>query len=722
MSTPASPTPASSNAGSAAQPARLPGSLEANKRIARWVKVHKDGTIELTPGKVDIGQGISTALAQIAADELGVRLERIRMVRASTAFSPDEGVTSGSQSIQESGTAIRWVCAEVRAIYLAAAAERLGVPADRLRIEDGAFLGDGNLASSYWELADDRLLDRDATATAKPLPVTARRIAGQSAQRLDIPDKVFGRPRFLHDQKFEGMLHGRAVRPARPGAALANVEEAKAKAMPGVVAVVRDGNFLGVVAESERAAILAHETLTRSATWEGGADLPDSADLETWLRRQPAETTISARKDGQAAGEKHETIRRQYTKPYIAHASIGPSIAIATWTAPDRVEVVSHSQGIYNLRTDLAKVLGLPPENVVVAHGEGSGCYGHNAADDVALDAALLARAVPGKPVRLLWTRADELAWGPLGPAQTVAIEADLDASGEVIAWRHDIWANGHTSRPGRAKVPTLLAGYHIAKAFPMEPAVNPALPTGGGADRNSQPAYDFPNWVVTNHRLLEMPVRASAMRSLGGFANVFAIESFVDELAAKWGEDPVAWRLRHLPDPRARAVVEAAARRAGWANWQKREGVGHGIGYARYKHNQTYCAVVAEIEVDTAVRVRRLVAAVDAGEVINPDGLINQTEGGCIQAASWTLLETVRFEDGRVTSDSWEAYPILKFSEVPRVEVEVINRPEERGMGGGEHTMGPVAAAIANAVYDALGVRVYELPITPERIVAAMG
>jgi nicotinate dehydrogenase subunit B len=703
-------------------PEKLPGSLEANKRISSWIKVHANGTIEVTPGKVDIGQGISTALAQIAADELGVNFDRIRMVRASTAFSPDEGVTSGSQSVQESGTALRWVCAEVRAIYLAAAAERLGVPVENLKVDDGAMLGEGNAATSYWELADPKLLDRDATATAKPKESLARAIAGQSIQRLDIPDKVFGVPRFIHDQKIQGMLHGRVVRPARQGATLASLDDAKAKALPGVVAIVRDGSFVGVVAETEDVAIKAQQLLAKGAVWTGGFAVPDSVDLKGWLTKQPAETTISAKQEGRPAAAKLKTIRREYTKPYIAHASIGPSCALAAWPDAGSVKVVSHSQGIFNLRADLQKVLGLPLDKIEVAHGEGSGCYGHNAADDVALDAVLLARAVPGRTVRMLWTRADELTWGPLGPAQTVAIEADLDASGEVVAWRHDIWSNGHTSRPGRAKIPTLLAGYHIGRAFPMEPATNPPLPGGGGSDRNSIPAYDFPNWRVTNHRLLNMPVRASAMRSLGGFANVFAIESFIDELACEWGEDPVSWRLRHLADPRSRAVVEAAARRAGWKNWTKREGVGHGIAYARYKHSQAYCAVVAEVEVDAAVRVTRLVAAVDVGEVINPDGVINQTEGGCIQAASWTLLESVRFEDGRVSSDSWENYPILRFSEIPKIEVEIVNRPDERAMGGGEHTMGPVAAAIANAVNDALGVRVYELPITPERIVAAMG
>ena len=713
-------TPAATPATSAAAPAKLPGSLETNRRISKWIKIQSDGVIEITPGKVDIGQGISTALAQIAADELGVAFERIRMIPANTATSPDEGVTSGSQSIQESGTAVRWVCAEVRAIYLAAAAERLGVDPASLRVEDGNIIGEGNAGTSYWELADSRLLDRDATATAKPKLSTARAIAGQAIQRLDIPDKVFGRRRFIHDQPIEGILHGRVARPARPGAKLTALDDTKARALPGVLAIVRDGSFLGVVAEAEDIAIKAQELLAKGATWEGGDTLPGNDDLKGWLTKQPAETTISAKQEGNATGPKVKTIRREYTKPYIAHASIGPSCAIAIWPDEVSVRVMSHSQGIYNLRADLQKVLGLPLEKIVVQHAEGAGCYGHNAADDVALDAVLLARAVPGRHVRMLWTRAEELAWGPLGPAQTVAIEADLDASGGVVAWRHDIWANGHTSRPGRSKIPTLLAGYHIEKAFPMEPAVNPPLAGGGGSDRNSIPAYDFPNWCVTNHRLLTMPVRASAMRSLGGFANVFAIESFVDELAAEWGDDPVEWRLRHLPDPRARAVVEAAARRAGWKDWKKREGFGHGIAYARYKHTQAYCAVIAEVEVDAAVRVHRLVAAIDVGEIINPDGVINQTEGGCIQAASWTLLEAVKIEDGRVASDSWESYPILKFSDVPKVEVELVNRPEERAMGGGEHTMGPVAAAIANAVNDALGVRVRELPITPERIVAA--
>jgi CO/xanthine dehydrogenase Mo-binding subunit len=309
----------------------------------------------------------------------------------------------------------------------------------------------------------------------------------------------------------------------------------------------------------------------------------------------------------------------------------------------------------------------------------------------------------------------------PFGAAQCVDIEADLDEKGEIVAWRHDVWGNGHVLRPGRAKTPTLIAATELAKPFQRMLASNPPMAGGGGAERNSVPAYEFPSWQITNHRLLTMPIRTSALRTLGAFANVFAIESFMDELAAERGEDRVAFRLRHLKDPRSRDVLEAAARRAGWSKWRRQDGKGRGVGFARYKGFGAYCAAIAEVDADPDIRVRRIVVAVDVGEVINPDGVENQIEGGAIQATSWTLKEAVRFDRTRITSDSWEAYPILRFSEVPAVEVEIITRPEEKAMGAGEAAHGPVAGAIGNAVFDALGVRVRDLPVTRERIIAAM-
>jgi CO/xanthine dehydrogenase Mo-binding subunit len=414
------------------------------------------------------------------------------------------------------------------------------------------------------------------------------------------------------------------------------------------------------------------------------------------------------------------TLKRQYSRPFLAHASMAPSCAIAHWTGTG-VHVWAHTQGIFNLRADLALVLALPPGKIVVEHAEGAGCYGQNGADDVALEAALLARAAPGRPVRLMWSREDEMAWAPLGASQLVDLEADLDSDGEIVGWRHDVWGNGHVSRPGRGKTPTLQAAWLLAKPFPRGVAVNPPLEGGGGSERNATPLYDFPAWRITNHRLLTMPIRTSSLRTLGAFANVFAIESFMDELAAELGEDPAAFRLRHLADPRARAVIDAAAKRAGWDTWKKRDGAGRGIAYSRYKQVGAYCAAVAEVEGDAEIRVTRLVLAVDVGEVINPDGVANQMEGGAIQATSWTLKEAVRFDRRRITSDTWETYPILRFSEVPAVEVEILARPEEKTLGAGEAAHGPVAGAIANAVFDALGVRVRDLPITRDRLIAAM-
>jgi CO/xanthine dehydrogenase Mo-binding subunit len=701
--------------------AELPVSLKGNPRLSQWLQFHSGGTIELRPGKIEIGQGILTALAQIAADELDVSLARVSVRAATTAASPNEGVTSGSLSIEQSGSAVRHAAAEARAIYLRVAAQRLGVAPELLRVEDGTIVGPGNLRTSYWELADPALLERNATAAVATKPPAARRVAGTSAARIDLPDKVFGRPRFLHDMAMPGLLHARVLKPAAPGARLLALDAAGVRSLPGVIAVVRDGSFAGVVAENEQAAQAALLALRNSARWSDGVALPDEDDLAAWLKSQPVDSKVI---DERAEGGTSSAVRclsRQYTRPFIAHAAMAPSCAIAQWTQGGGVSVWSHTQGVFNLRADIALTCGLSADAIVVTHVEGAGCYGHNGADDVALDAVLLARAVPDRPVRLLWSREDELSWSPFGAAMAVEIEADLDAGGAIVAWRTDIWSNGHTSRPGRATQPTLLSASLLEEPFAPFVSVDPPQAGGGGSGRNAVPAYRFPSWRIRSHRLLTMPLRVSALRTLGGFANVFAIESFIDELAAEVGEDPLAFRQRHLSDPRARAVLEAAAQRAGWTSWSKREGVGHGIAFARYKNFGAYCAAVAEVEGKAEIRVRRLVLAVDAGEVINPDGLANQIEGGAIQATSWTLREAVRFDRRRITSDTFETYPILRFSEVPAVEVAIIPRPEEKAVGAGEAAHGPVGAAIANAVADALGVRVRNLPITRARIIAAM-
>lgn len=697
---------------------KLPTSLAANPKLSSWVRFTDEGHVAISPGKVEIGQGIVTALAQIAADELDVEIIRIEMIRTSTATSPNEGATSGSLSVQQSGRALRHVCAEVRQLFLAAASERLGVDASQLDVDDGTISGPGNVRTSYWELTDEVSLDRDATAGVTAKIAAKRAVAGHSVQRVDIPDKVFARPRFIHDRALPDLLHGRVLRPDVSGARLIALNEAAARAVPGLVAIVRDGSFAGVVADGEVASEAALKALRKGATWSAGEPLPDEDDLAGFLRSQPVETTVIDARTA-ATIKSARTLRRQYTRPYIAHASIAPSCAMARWD-DDRVHVWTHSQGVYLLRADLAIVLKLPAESIIVEHMEGAGCYGHNAADDVALDAVLLAKAATGRPVRVQWSRHDEMSHAPFGAAMAIEIEADLDADNEIVGWRHAIWSNGHAARPGRAAQPALLAATEIANPYPRMISSNPPAANGGGGDRNSVPLYDFPAWTITSHRLLTMPVRTSALRTLGAQGNVFAVESLLDEIAALRGEDPIQFRLRHLRDDRAKDVIRAAARRAHWKP-QKRSGIGHGVGFSRYKNTGAYCAAIAEIEGTDDIRVKRLTLAVDVGEAINPDGVVNQIEGGAIQATSWVLKERVRFDRTRITSTSWTDYPILTFSEVPAVDVEIIQRPEIEPVGAGEAAHGPVTAAIANAVFDCLGVRVRDLPITRDKIIAAM-
>jgi len=705
----------------------LPPSVAANPRLGDWLRVLPAGVIEVRPGKVELGQGVLTALAQVAAEELDVSPGRVRVMPAATGISPDEGYTSGSMSIQHSGAALRLVCAEARGRYLAAATARLGVAEDKLTVADGRILAPDGRATSYWELADDGLLDQPATGGYQPKPASAYRVVGTSLPRLDLTDKLTGRPRYAHDLSLDGLCYGRIVRPPSRGATLAGLDTAAALALPGVLAVVWDGSFLGVVAEREEVALRAADRLRAGAAWERRPTLPDSGDLPAFLCSAAAETTVLAEHGGPPSpGQIAASVEATYHRPYLAHASMGPASATALVSdqggpKDPRLRVWSHTQGVYQLRAGLARALGIAEDDITVTHVAGAGCYGHNGADDVALDAALLAMAVSGRPVQVVWSRADELGWAPFGPAAVVRITAEVDKTGNVLAWRHQIWGNGHTTRPGSGPSGGLLAAGHRAGGRNIEAAAEPPMSRGGGAGRNSVPGYGFPAYQVVNHRLLDMPLRTSALRSLGAFLNVFAAESFMDELATAAGRDPVEYRLACLTDPRARAVVESAAGRSGWGDWPPAESVGHGIGFARYKNTSAYCAVIAEVAAVSEIRVRRLTIAVDAGLVINPDGAANQIEGGAIQAASWALKEQVRFDRYGVTSDTWETYPILRFSEVPAVDVELLPGNANPALGIGEAAQGPTAAAIGNAVYDALGVRVRALPLTAEHILAAM-
>jgi len=573
---------------------------------------------------------------------------------------------------------------------------------------------------SYWELATDDLLAREATAEIAPKPASQHTVIGTPTPRRDIPAKVSGAPVYVHDLDLPGMLHGRIARPPSYDARLVELDEAEVRSLPGVVALVRDGSFVGVIAAREEQALRALARVKRLARWEEKTVLPETTDPRFLLQEATEDEVISEKRDAAAAARAAKTLEAEYTRPYIAHGALGPSCAVAQFEN-GRYKVWTHSQGIYPLRNDLAGVLAMDKERIAVIHMDGAGCYGHNGADDAALDAVLLARAVPGRPVRVQWSREDEFMWEPYGPAMVVKLKAALDSTGNIIDWTEDIWSNSHSARPSGLGGINLLAAWHLAQPFKPSPPRNPPLP-GGGSHRNGIPLYEFPNQRVTNRLVKRMPVRVSALRALGATANIFAIESFMDELAAAAGADPVEFRLRHLKDPRARAVIETVAAKAGWRKGEKGDGArGRGVGFARYKNGACYLAVIAEVEAGNNIAVKRVWAAIDAGLVINPDGLINQTEGGIIQASSWALKEAVRFDRSRILTSNWDDYPILTFEESPQVEVTIVNRPELPPLGAGEGQQGPTAAAIANAICNAMGVRLRDMPFTRERVMAAL-
>jgi nicotinate dehydrogenase subunit B len=703
--------------------ARLPGSLNNNRLLQAWVRIGGDGSATVYTGKVELGQGILTALWQIAAEELDLSPSRVRIYSADTALSPDEGQTAGSQSIENSGTALRLACAEVRGMLVDAAAVKLAVPASSLNVADGVIMTADRLKVTYAEAIAELDLNREASGKVAPKPVSAHKIVGQPTPRLDIPGKVTGRISYVQDIFEAGMVHGRVVRPPRYGSTLESVDEAAVSNMTGVIKVVRDGSFLGVVAEREEQAVKAREALARAAKWKLGPELPDPANIHAHLKSLPNKPEVIGVKQGAAlAAAGSRTLEATYTKPYLAHGSIGPSCAVATFLN-GRMIVWTHSQGVFPLRNELAKALKLPAKDIRCIHVEGSGCYGQNGADDVAMDAALLARAVPDKPVRLQWMRDDEFAWEPFGPAMSMSIKASLDTDGQIGDWQYQVWSNTHSMRPESTDGANLLAAWYMAEPHMHGEPKGIPQPAGGG-DRNAIPLYEFPNQKVVHHFIPEMPIRVSALRTLGAYANVFAIECFMDEMAALAKADPVAFRLAHLKDPRAKAVIEKVAT---MANWKPGEAGsrGRGVGFAKYKNLATYVAVIADVEIDRAsgnVRVPRIWAAADSGLIINPDGLRNQIEGGILQSTSWTLYEQVRFDKNGIRSRDWESYPIMTMPDVPKVTVELINRPGERPLGAGEASQGPTVAAIANAVAHATGKRLRDLPLDAGRVKAALG
>ena len=707
-------------------------SLKTNPLLAQWLRFEVDGTVTVFTGKAELGQGILHALKLMASHELSVPVASIHIEAANTQHSPDEGMTSGSLSVQDSGLAIRQACAH--------AAQLLKTHA----------------CASYAELSAriDENLAVDVTVPAKS---TALTMTDGRDDRHDLKALIHGKPIFLQDlginvdlTPIKNLLHGRMVR--GPGLRCELLTESWAGAvalLPEGVQAFRDGGLVGVVAPTEELAEKLAGKLQRLLKWnvqilpdcrEGGVDLFDVAPaMDSQVFHEAGQL-----QEASTGAKVYEAV---YFRPALHHGSMGPSVALAVWESAEAnsgLNVWSHTQGIFPLRKDLALAFGIDTQQIEVQHMRGAGCYGHNGADDVAYNAAWLARHVPGQCVRVQWTREEEMQQSPLAPAMRVKLQAKVQVNAEttnmraakdggpveLLSWQHDVWSQGHSSRPGRAATPAFKDSWQTAQKFPVLEPINVAAAAGAGAERNAIPPYSTQHVKVNAHRLLGLPFRTSALRSLGAHANVFACESFMDEIANDQDFDPVAFRLDKLEDPRAKAVVQTLADQVNWLERRQslahKEGWGLGIAYARYKSKGAYCAVVAEVEVTHQVNVRRLWVVADIGEIIHADGAISQLEGGAIQSTSWALKEQAHWDDKHITSTHWDAYPILRFSEVPEVHVHLMPGDSHNAtslnppLGAGEATQGPTTAAIANAVFHAVGVRVRQLPMTPDNLAKA--
>ena len=675
------------------------GQASASLALNDRIELHPDGTVHLHIGRIEMGQGLYSAVMQLAAEELDVDMARLRIAPLDTASAPDEGFTDSSASMRGTGMAVRRAAAEARAVLLALAARNWQVAADSLRVEDGAVLSSDNRQTDYWTLLGEaRNSALPVVRASLKMPGTYR-LLGRSVPRPDLPAKVAGAPAFVQDLRLPGMLHARVLRPPSFAATLEHVDTESVASRLGVVRVLRNGSFLAVVAQREEQAIAAVDSLRTACRWREPATLPEQRSLYAYLRSEAGLAEAAP-----ASAGRRLTVT--YEAPYRMHAAIGPSCAVARFEH-GQLTVWTHAQGIYPLRRSLAALVDLPPRAIRCIHMEGAGCYGHNGADDAAADAALIARSLPDSAIRVQWSREDEHAWEPYGPAMVMRLSGALSAQGRISEWQHIVVSPTHSSRPGGAA--RLLAARHVDP--PLAPGFLDSLTTWtGGGGYNAAPYYRVPA-SVDNRFVRRAPLRSSALRSLGAYANVFAIESFMDELADMADSDPIAFRLAHLADERAAEVLRLAAHRFGWRPGTNQP---QGVGFARLNGYGAYVAVCAQATAgpEGRARIARVVAAVDCGELVNLDSVRNQIEGGIVQAASWTLHEQVHFDRTGITSTDWQRYPILRITEAPNVDVHLIDRPGESYLGVGEAAQGPAGAAVANAVARLQKRRTRKLPL----------
>ncbi len=707
-------------------PALRPAKAVAKDLVDAFISLEPNGKVTIFVGKVDLGTGTKTAMAQMAADELDVAFEQIEMVMGDTATTPDQWLTGANLTIAQGGGELRKACATARAALLTRASNKLGAPVDQLQVERGIVRvkSDASKTVSYSDLMQGvKTTDLKVDAKAVIKSASNYKVVGKSIPRVDIPAKVTGQFEYAHDVRLPGMLHARVVRADDLGARLQSVDDSQARKVTGFVQTVRKGDFVAVVAKSEWAAVKAARAM--KLTWSAGTGLPDKATVFEYWRKQPLAKEEATQKVGDAPAALAASDRRikaSYEFAVQTHASIGPSCAVADFKNGSLV-VWSPSQATHSMQSELAGITGLPLEKVRLLYVDGSGCYGRNGHEDATADAALIATMI-GKPVRVQWMRADETARAPKSPPRAMDMEAGFDKEGNLQAWSADFY----------------IALNHIVAFKPLDFPLLAATDVGmakpgnwvGFLFQNAGAPYAVPNISVKTKHIEKAFFRSAHLRSPGRIENTFANESFMDELAVEAKVDPAEFRLKHIKDPRAVAVIKAAMNRANWqprlagANNSTQADIakGRGISYVRYNNTTTYVAAVAEVEVNRKtgdVKVTRVCVGHDCGQIINPDGLANQIEGGVIQTVSRTLLEQVQWDSTKVTSVDWASYPILRFPDVPRVEVDMINTPGDVSWGAGEPTATAIPAAIGNAIFDATGARLRSIPFTPEKVQAAL-
>jgi nicotinate dehydrogenase subunit B len=696
-----------------------PRSLDP-KNVDTFLSVNSDGMVTVFCGKVDLGQGLRIAIRQIAGEELGIGVDKIRYVEGDTALTPDQGRTSGSTGIQGGGMQIRQAAATARQALIGLAADSLNVKADDLITNDGqVFPKSGGAGVRFADLIGGRSFDLKLNPKAPLKDPATYTLVGKPLPRPDVSAKCTGSLTYVHDFNLPGMLHARVIRPPAIGAKLISVDESSIEDLSGAH-VVRIKDFLAVVAEDEWTAVRAAQAM--HAKWSEWTGLPAQDKLIATLRADPdiTDEVLLTRGVADARGsEGAKTLSASYFWPMQSHGSIGPSCAVADVRA-DTATVWTASQGTHGNRKTFARFLGLPQEKVRLIYLDGAGCYGMNGHEDAAADAAIVSRAV-GRPVRVQWSREDEHGWDPKGPPQLLDISGTVGADGRILAWRTEMWLPQMTR--GLPDIPLLApAAAGLDDVRGLQP---------GFVWQNADPPYAAENVEVLVHWLKDAPLRPAPIRSPGKPANCFAVESFIDELASAAGLDPIEFRLRGLADARG---VEVIRRAAALMNWQPRPSPSHdrdspvmrgrGIAYIHYKHNETYVAMGMEVAIARTsgrIRVERVVCAHDCGQIINPDGVRAQVEGSILQTLSRALMEEVQFDRSRVTSVNWSTYPIMRFSDVPKLDIELVDRPTLPPLGAGEAACTPVAAALANAVFDATGARLRTVPFSPQRVKAAL-